>query len=120
MATGGTVVHLDCYEPGQVTPMHKNPEEDAVLFIVGGAGFIRFETKDGLPFKAGDLVCLPSEQYHSINARPDGRMRLLYFMKPGYKSVRRPGPQPLAEIKRLPGERERPAQEGRACQSSVF
>ena len=106
MATGGTVVHLDCYEPGQVMPMHKYPEEDAVLYIVGGAGFIHFETKDDLPFKAGDLVCLPSEQYHSINTRPDGRMRLLYFMKPGYKSVRRPGPQPLPEIKRLPGERE--------------
>ena len=53
--------HLDCYESGQVTPMHKNPEENAVLFIVGGAGFIRFETEDDLPFKAGDLVCLPSE-----------------------------------------------------------
>lgn len=89
--------------------MHKNPEEDAVLFIVGGAGFIRFETKGDLPFKARDLVCLPSEQYHSINARPDGRMRLLYFMKPGYKSVRRPGPQPLPKIKRLPGEREQEA-----------
>ena len=109
MATGGTVVHLDCYEPGQVMPMHKYPEEDAVLYIVGGAGFIRFETEDDLPFKAGDLVCLPSEQYHSINARPDGRMRLLSFMKPGYKSVRRPGPQPLPEIKRLPGEREQEA-----------
>ena len=109
MATGGTVVHLDCYELVQVTPMHKNPEEEAVLFIVGGAGFIRFETEDDLPFKAGDLVCLPSEQYHSINARPDGRMRLLYFMKPGYKTVRRPGPQPLPEIKRLPGEREQEA-----------
>ena len=36
-------------------------------------------------------------------------MRLLYFMKPGYKSVRRPGPQPLPEIKRLPGEREQEA-----------
>ena len=53
--------HLDCYELGQVTPMHKHSEEDAVLYIVGGAGFIRFETKGNLPFKARDLVCLPSE-----------------------------------------------------------
>ena len=89
--------------------MHKHPEEDAVLYIGGGAGFIRFETKGYLPFKARDLVCLPSEQYHSINTRPDGRMRLLYFMKPGYKSGQRPGPQPLSEIKRLSGEREQEA-----------
>ena len=41
--------------------MHKHSEEDAVLYIVGGAGLIRFETKGDLPFKARDLVCLPSE-----------------------------------------------------------
>ena len=89
--------------------MHKHPENDAVLCIIAGAEFIRFEIKGDLPFKACDLVCLPSEQYHSINTRPDGRMRLLYIMKPGYESVRRPGPQPLPEIKRLPGEREQEA-----------
>ena len=106
MATGDAVVHLNCYEPSPITPMHKHPEEDEVLYIVEGAGFLRFETKDDLPFKAGDLVCLPGEQYHSIHARSDGRMRLLYFMQPGYKSARRLGPQPFPEIKRLAGERE--------------
>lgn len=107
MATGDAVVHLNCYEPGQVTPMHKHPHEDEVLYIVEGAGVIRFEEREDLPFKAGDLVCLPGDQFHSIHAGPDGRTKLIYFMKPGYKSVRRTGPQPFPEIKRLPGEREK-------------
>ena len=109
MATGSAVLHFDCYEPGQVTPMHKHPAEDAVLSIVEGAAFIRFEMKNDLPFKAGDLVYLPGEQYHSINTRPDGRMRLHYFMKPDCKCVRRPDPQPFTEIKRLSGAHEQEA-----------
>ena len=72
MATGGTVVHLDCYEPGQVTPMHKNPEEDAVLFLGGGAGFIRFETKDGLPFKAGVSSAFPANSITALTPGPMG------------------------------------------------
>ena len=28
MSTKDAIVHLNCYEPGQVTPMHKHPNED--------------------------------------------------------------------------------------------
>ena len=104
MATADTVFHMNCYEPGQITPMHKHPYEDEVLYIVEGAGIIQFEDKSDLPFEAGDLVCLPSDQYHSIHAALNGRTKLLYFMRPNYKSVRRQGPQPFPDIQRLPGE----------------
>jgi len=106
MSTKDAVVHLNCYEPGQVTPMHKHPHEDEILYIVEGAGEVTFEEKETVAVKAGDLVCLPADQYHSIHAGPDERMMLLYFMKPEYTSERRPGPKPFPEIKRLPGERE--------------
>jgi len=105
MATNDTVVHMNCYEPGQMTPMHKHAHEDEVLYIVDGSGVIRFEDKDDLPFKTGDLLCLPGDQYHSIHATTARRTKLLYFMKPGYESVRRKDPKSVPDIKRLPGER---------------
>ena len=37
MATGDAVVRVNCYEPVQVTPIHKHPEEDEVIYIVEGA-----------------------------------------------------------------------------------
>jgi len=50
-------------------------------------------------------VCLPADQYHSIQAGPDGSMMLLYFMRPENTSERRPGLKPCPAIMRLPGER---------------
>ncbi len=85
--------------------MHKHSNKNEVLYIVEGSGEVTFELKEKLAMNAGDLVCLPADQYHSIQAGPDGRMMLLYFMKPEYMSERRPGPKPFPAIKRLPGER---------------
>lgn len=107
MATGSLVTRMNCYEPGQVTPMHMHPDEDEILYIVEGRGTVAFKDKDlkDLPFKAGDLVCLPADQFHQIEAGPDDRTVLIYFMKPDYASVRpddRAGDQ---DTTRLPGER---------------
>ena len=100
-------VRMNCYEPGQATPMHMHPDEDEVLLIVEGQGTVTFEVGDDLPVRAGDLVCLPADRFHRIAAGPDGRMVLIYFMKPGYESVR-PGDRPADRtIARLPGERPR-------------
>ncbi len=109
MATRGLVTRMNCYEPGQVTPMHKHPDEDEILYIVEGSGSVGFEGRDALPVRAGDLVCLPSDQFHWIEAGPESRMVLIYFMKPGYKSTRpadrdKEGADDPA-IDRLPGER---------------
>jgi quercetin dioxygenase-like cupin family protein len=105
MATAGMVVRMNCYEPGQVTPMHMHPEEDEILYIVEGRGTVTFEGSDALAVKAGDLVCLPSNQFHQIVAGPDGRMVLIYFMKPDYKSVRPTARADHPASARLPGER---------------
>ena len=105
MATDDLVTRMNCYEPGQVTPMHMHPDEDEVLYIVEGQGVVTFEVGEDLPFKAGDLVCLPADQFHQIEAGPDSRTVLIYFMKPGYKSVRPDNRAADPAIKRLPGER---------------
>jgi quercetin dioxygenase-like cupin family protein len=105
MATKDLVTRMNCYEPGQVTPMHMHPDEDEILYIVAGRGTVTFEGRDDLPIKAGDLVCLPADQFHQIVAGPDGRMVLIYFMKPDYKSVRPPARAAHPAIERLPGER---------------
>jgi len=105
MATPGLVVRMNCYEPGQVTPMHMHPDEDEILYIVEGRGTVTFEGGTDLAVKAGDLVCLPSDQFHQIVAEPDGRMVLIYFMKPDYKSVRPAARAAHPAIQRLPGER---------------
>lgn len=106
MATDGLVVRMNCYEPGQATPMHMHPNEDEILYVVEGAGTVGFADSDDLPVKAGDLVCLPKDQFHQIVAGPEDRMMLIYFMKPDYESVR-PGERAGDATVRLPGERAR-------------
>ena len=69
MATDTMVTRMNCYEPGQVTPMHMHPGEDEVIYIVEGGGAIAFQDREDLPFKAGDLLCLPGDQFHSIVAQ---------------------------------------------------
>ncbi|MED5573874.1 MAG: hypothetical protein VX955_07010, partial [Pseudomonadota bacterium] len=38
MSTKDAINHLNCYELGQVTPMHKHPNEGGVLHSVEGSG----------------------------------------------------------------------------------
>jgi len=104
MVTDRMVVRMNCYEPGQVTPMHMHPEEDEILYIVEGAGSVSFEDRAEISVKAGDLVCLPADQFHCITAGPDGRMVLIYFMKPDYASVRPEDRAGDPADTRLPGE----------------
>lgn len=105
MATAGLVVRMNCYEAGQVTPMHMHPEEDEILYIVEGKGTVAFEGRADLPVRAGDLVCLPADQFHRIVAGPDGRMVLIYFMTPEYRSIRPEASTGHPAVTRLPGER---------------
>jgi len=105
MATDTMVTRMNCYEPGQVTPMHMHPGEDEVIYIVEGGGAIAFQDREDLPFKAGDLLCLPGDQFHSIVAGPDGRTVLIYFMTPDYASVRPSEIDAVQARTSLPGER---------------
>jgi quercetin dioxygenase-like cupin family protein len=66
---------------------------------------VSFERRDDLPIRQGDLICLPSDQFHSIKAAEDSRMGLVYFMKPGYGSVRPYRPIENPAIDKLHGER---------------
>ena len=105
MATDTLVTRMNCYEPGQVTPMHLHPGEDEIIYIVEGSGAIAFQDREDLPFKAGDLLCLPGDQFHSIVAGPDGRTVLIYFMSPDYQSVRPAKTDSVQARTGLPGER---------------
>ena len=98
-------VRINCYEPGQVTPMHMHPDEEEVMIVIEGNGVVLFEEQDDLSIKQGDLVHLPSDQFHSIKAADDSRMVLVYFMKPGYSSRRPDRPAENAAVQRLHGER---------------
>ena len=85
--------------------MHMHPEEDEVMYIVEGEGIVTFKDRGDLPVKAGELVCLPSDQYHQITAGSEGRMVLIYFITPEYGSVRPEEPTDESAVKRLPGEK---------------
>lgn len=104
MTTKSLVARMNCYEPGQVTPMHMHPGEDEILYIVEGEGKVTFKDSDDLLFKAGDLVCLPANQFHQIEAGQDNRTVLVYFMKPDYRSVRPDDGDTDQALTRLPGE----------------
>lgn len=98
------VTRMNCYEPGQVTPMHMHPNEDEIIFCVEGRGAITFQDRDEIPVTPGSLVSLPAGLFHRFEAAADSRMVLIYTAKAGYSSVR---PDTLAddEATALPGER---------------
>ena len=100
------VTRMNCYEPGQTTPLHMHPNNDEVVFCVAGRGAITFEQLDAVPMAPGSLVSLPAGLPHRIEAAADSRMVVIYTTNTGYTSVRPEG-QSADGATRLPGEEER-------------
>src|SRR6478672_7874501 len=100
------VTRMNCYEPGQITPLHMHPNHDEVVFCVEGRGAVTFEDRDDVPLGPGTVVSLPAGLAHRIEAAPDSRMVVIYTTSAGYTSVR-PGPDSRAPSVRLPGEEPR-------------
>ena len=100
------VTRMNCYEPGQTTPLHMHPNNDEVVFCVAGRGAITFEQLDAVPMAPGSLVSLPAGLPHRIEAAADSRMVVIYTTNTGYTSVRLERQSADAAI-RLPGERPR-------------
>ena len=100
------VTRMNCYEPGQITPLHMHPNDDEVVFCVEGRGAITFEQLDAVPMVPGSLVSLPAGLPHRIEAAADSRMVVIYTTNTGYTSVRLERQSADAAI-RLPGERPR-------------
>jgi len=98
------VTRMNCYEPGQITPLHIHPDDDEVVFCVEGRGAITFEDRDDVPISPGSLVSLPAGLAHRIEAATDSRMVVIYTTNAGYTSVR-PNPQSADAAISLPGER---------------
>ena len=96
------VTRMNCYEPGQVTPVHIHPDDDEVIFCVEGRGAITFEDRAPVPISPGSLVCLPAGLAHGIAAAHDSRMVVIYTTNAGYTSVR---PESSDTAISLPGER---------------
>jgi quercetin dioxygenase-like cupin family protein len=98
------VTRMNCYEPGQITPLHLHPDDDEVVFCVEGRGAVTFEERDAVPLTSGTIVSLPAGLAHRIEAAPDSRMVVVYTTNAGYTSVR-PHPGSGDASVRLPGER---------------
>ena len=97
------VTRMNCYEPGQITPLHLHPNDDEVVFCVEGRGAVTFEERDAVPLVPGSLVSLPAGLAHRIEAARDSRMVVIYTAPVGYTSVR-PHPDGSSSV-RLPGEK---------------
>lgn len=104
IASHDLVTRLNCYEPGQATPLHAHPDDDEVIFCVEGRGAITFEAREPVPIAAGSLVSLPAGLVHGIEAAPDSRMVVIYTTNAGYTSVR-PSVDAAGAGVGLPGER---------------
>ncbi|MDA0241255.1 MAG: cupin domain-containing protein [Proteobacteria bacterium] len=78
---------MNCYEPGQITPMHQHPDEDELLYIVEGGGKFAFKDGEDLPVAVGDLICLPAGLEHRIEAVAENRMVLIYVIQSDYRTV---------------------------------
>lgn len=88
LASKDLVTRMNCYEPGQITPLHMHPDDDEVVFCLEGRGAITFEERDAVPLSPGSLVSLPAGLAHAIEAAADSRMVLIYTTNAGYTSVR--------------------------------
>ena len=97
------VTRMNCYEPGQVTPLHMHPDHDEVVFCVEGRGAVTFEEREDVPLMPGSVVSLPAGLAHRLEAAPDSRMVLIYTTSAGYTSVR-PHVESGGAAVRLPGE----------------
>jgi len=95
------VTRMNCYEPGQVTPLHLHPDDDEIVFCVEGRGAVTFEERDAVPLLPGTIVSLPAGLAHRIEAAADSRMVVVYTTNAGYTSVR---PASSDRSVRLPGE----------------
>jgi quercetin dioxygenase-like cupin family protein len=82
------VTRLNCYEPGQITPLHTHPYDDEVVFCVEGRGAVTFEEREPVPLQPGCIVSLPAGLAHRIEAAHDSRMIVIYTINADYKSVR--------------------------------
>ena len=97
------VTRMNCYEPGQITPLHMHPEHHEVVFCVEGRGAVTFEERDAVPLSPGCIVSLPPGLAHRIEAASDSRMVVVYTAPAGYTSIR-PEAKPGEKRVRLPGE----------------
>ena len=97
------VTRMNCYEPGQITPLHLHPNDDEVVFCVEGRGAVTFEERDAVPLTAGTIVNLPAGLAHRIEAAPDSRMVVVYWANARYTSVRLHSESGYSSV-RLPGE----------------
>jgi len=102
------VTRMNCYEPGQITPLHVHPNDDEVVFCVEGRGAVTFLEREAVPMSPGSLVSLPAGLAHRIEAAADSRLVVIYTTNAGYTSVR-PDPQGVEAAIPLPGERAGPA-----------
>ena len=98
------VTRMNCYEPGQITPLHMHPDDDEIVFCVEGRGALTFEERDDVPLLPGTIACLPAGLAHRIEAAPDSRMVVVYWVNAHYTSVRPDTEAGLANV-RLPGEK---------------
>src|SRR5690349_1058463 len=60
------ITRMNCYEPGQITPLHAHPDHDEVVFCVEGRGAVTFEERDDVPLGPGTIVSLPAGLAHRI------------------------------------------------------
>jgi quercetin dioxygenase-like cupin family protein len=97
------ITRMNCYEPGQITPLHMHPNDDEVVFCVEGRGAVTFEEHDAVSLLPGTIANLPAGLAHRIEAAPDSRMVVVYWANARYTSVR-PQSESSHTSVRLPGE----------------
>ena len=103
LASKDLITRMNCYEPGQITPLHTHPDDDEVVFCVEGRGAVKFEGRDAVPLIPGTILNCPAGLAHHIEAASDSRMVVVYWAQARYTSVRLHTESGYSSV-RLPGE----------------
>lgn len=76
------VSEIVCYEPGQSTASHYHPVQDEIWVVLEGYGEISVG-EESLAVEPTSMILIPAGIRHSVTAREDSRMVLLFIKSPG-------------------------------------
>src|SRR5262249_11291916 len=80
--TAAVKIDMVIYPAGSEAPKYYHEGSDTFVYLVSGRG-VAWANEPRHPSRAGDLICFPEREMHSLKADDAGDMRFLEIYLPG-------------------------------------